>query len=66
MAKAKAATPATITVKLVRGLAGVKKIHLTVIASLGLRKCGDVTVQPDNAATRGKIAKVAHMVEIQA
>lgn len=54
----------TITVKLVKGLAGVKKIHLVVLESLGLNKTGAVTVQPDNAATRGKISKVIHMIEI--
>lgn len=55
---------ATVKIKLVKGLAGVKKIHLTVLESLGLNKTGSITEQPDNAATRGKIAKVSHMVEI--
>ena len=31
--------------------------------SLGLRKIGDVTEQPDNDATKGKIHKIAHLVE---
>ena len=32
--------------------------------SLGLKKIGDNTIQPDNAATRGKIAKISHLVAV--
>ena len=32
--------------------------------SLGLRKIGDVTVQPNNAQTKGKVAKIIHLVEV--
>lgn len=64
MAKAKAAIPATVTIKLVKGTAGLKKIHLDVLNSLGLRKCNDVTIQPVNAATNGKIFKVSHLIEV--
>jgi len=53
---------ATLTVKLVKGLAGKKKVQVAVAASLGLKRVGDVTVQPDNDATKGKIAKISHMV----
>ena len=52
---------ANLKVKLVKGLAGKKKDQ---IASLGLRKTGDVSVQPDNAATKGKIFKISHLVEV--
>jgi large subunit ribosomal protein L30 len=31
---------------------------------LGLKKLGDVTVQPDNAQTQGKIKKIIHLVEV--
>ena len=55
---------ATLTVKLVKGLAGKKKDQIAVAESLGLRKVGDVTVQPDNAATKGKIFKISHLVEV--
>lgn len=54
----------TITVKLVRGLAGKRKDQIAVVKSLGLTKTNSVSVQPDNAATRGKINKVSHLVEI--
>ncbi len=53
-----------LTVKLVKGLAGKKKDQIAVAESLGLRKVGDVTVQPDNEATKGKIFKISHLVEV--
>ena len=54
----------TIQVKLVRGLSGRKKDQIATVNALGLRKIGDVSTQPDNAATQGKIAKVCHLVEV--
>ncbi len=54
----------TITIKLVKGLAGKRKDQVAVVKSLGLNKTGSVSVQPDNEATRGKINKVSHLVEI--
>ncbi|MGI5824578.1 MAG: 50S ribosomal protein L30 [Bacillota bacterium] len=53
-----------LEIKLVRGLAGTRKTQIEVLKSLGLHKTNDVTTQPDNAATRGKIAKVSHLVEV--
>ena len=32
--------------------------------ALGLKKPGDVTVQPDNAATQGKIAKIGFLLSV--
>lgn len=55
---------ANLTVKLVKGLAGKKKDQIAIAASLGLRKVGDVSVQPDNDATRGKVFKISHLVEV--
>ncbi len=51
-------------IKLVRSLNSVKKPQAATAASLGLRKIGDVTVQPDNEATMGKIKKICHLVEV--
>ena len=56
---------ANITVKLVRSLIGCKKDQIATANSLGLRKIGDTTSQPDNAATRGKINKIVHLVEVE-
>ena len=55
---------ANLKVKLVKGLAGKKKDQIAIVASLGLKKTGDVSVQPDNEATRGKIFKISHLVEV--
>ena len=54
----------TIKIKLAKGLAGSTKAQIAVVTSLGLHKIGDVTEQPANAATEGKIKKVAHLVEV--
>jgi len=35
-----------------------------IAEALGLKKPGDVTVQPDNAATQGKIAKIGFMLSV--
>ena len=65
MPRAKKEVAPTLEIKLVRGLSGRKPNHVATIESLGLRKIGDVTVQPDNAATRGKLAKIGFMVEVK-
>ena len=51
-------------IKLVRSLIGCKKDQIATANSLGLRKIGDTTVQPDNAATSGKIVKIIHLIEV--
>ncbi len=56
---------ANINVKLVRSLIGCKKDQIATAKSLGLRKIGDTVSQPDNAATRGKINKINHLVEVK-
>ena len=43
---------------------GRGKEQIAVAHSLGLNRPGEVTEQPDNAATRGKIAKISHLVEV--
>ena len=51
-----------ITLK--KSLIGSKKDQIATAAFLGLKKVGDTTEQPDNAATQGKIAKIAHLVVV--
>lgn len=55
---------ADIKIKLTKSLIGSKKDQITTANSLGLRKIGNVTVQPDNAQTQGKIKKISHLVTI--
>lgn len=54
----------TLQVKLTRSLIGAKKEHIATAKALGLNKIGDVTTQPDNDATKGKVAKIIHLVEV--
>lgn len=53
---------ANIKVKLVKSLAGSKEDQIATAEALGLHKIGNETIQPDNAATRGKINKISHLV----
>lgn len=55
---------AYIKIKLTKSLIGSKKDQIATANSLGLRKIGNVTVQPDNAQTQGKIKKISHLVTI--
>lgn len=61
---AKKAKAAGMQVKLVRSLIGSKKDQIATAHSLGLRKIGDCVSQPDNPATRGKVTKIIHLVEV--
>lgn len=60
--KAKAAEGLAIT--LVKSLIGRSECQIATAKSLGLKRVGDKTVQPDNAATQGKINKISHMVKV--
>ncbi len=55
---------AQIQIKLVKSLIGRKKDQIATANSLGLKKVGDVSVQPENEATLGKIQKISHLVEV--
>lgn len=54
---------AKLEIKLFRSLAGCTKNQIATANSLGLRKTGSTSIQPDNEATRGKIHAIAHLVE---
>lgn len=53
----------SIKIKLKKSLIGASKKQIAVAESLGLKKIGDTTVQPENEATKGKIYKIAHLLE---
>ena len=55
---------AGLTVKLVKSTIGSKKDQIATAHALGLHKVGDVSVQPDNAQTKGKINKISHLVQV--
>jgi large subunit ribosomal protein L30 len=55
---------ANLTIKLIKSLSGRLEKQVATANSLGLRKIGDITVQPDNDQTRGKIAKIGYMLQV--
>ena len=62
--KAPAKAEGSLTIKLVKSLIGRSEKQIATAKALGLKKAGDVTTQPDNAATHGKINRISHMVEV--
>ena len=55
---------ANLRIKLVKSLTGRLEKHSATAHSLGLRKIGQETVQPDNTQTRGKIAKIGYLLQV--
>ncbi|MGM9521939.1 MAG: 50S ribosomal protein L30 [Oscillospiraceae bacterium] len=55
---------ANINIKLVKSLNGRHKKHIATAESLGLKKIGDETTQPDNPQTRGKIAQIGYLLQV--
>ena len=62
--KAPAKAEGSLTIKLIKSLIGRSEKQIATAKALGLKKAGDVTTQPDNAATHGKINRISHMVEV--
>lgn len=56
---------AKITVTLTKSLIGCKKNQIATAHSLGLRKIGDVTVQENNEATKGKVNLISHLITVK-
>ena len=52
---------AKLNIKLVKSLNGRIAAHKATAEALGLHKIGDTTEQPDNAATRGKVAQIGYL-----
>jgi len=53
-----------VKIKLVKSLIGSKRDQIATAHALGLKKIGDVTEQPDNPQTKGKAAKIIHLIEV--
>lgn len=56
---------ANLKITLKRSLIGSKKDQIATVRSLGLRRIGDISVQPDNPQTRGKVTKVSHLLAVE-
>lgn len=52
-------------VTLLKSLNGRHKKHIATAQSLGLKRIGDVTVQPDNAMTHGKLHQIRYLVKVE-
>ena len=53
-----------LKIELIKSLSGRLKDQIATANALGLRKIGDVTVQPDNPSTKGKINKIVHLIKV--
>ena len=54
----------TVTVKLVRSVAGTRESHRATVRGLGLRKTQSVSTLEDTPAVRGMIDKVSYLVKV--
>ena len=55
---------ANLNIKLVKSLNGRIAKHKANAEALAFTRSGDTTVQPDNAATRGKIAHIGYLLQV--
>jgi large subunit ribosomal protein L30 len=65
MAAAKAAEPTQLKITQVRGTIGTRWNQRESLRTLGLRKIRQSVVRDDNPQTRGLIATVRHLVEVE-
>ena len=63
-AAAKKAEVELVKIELIHSLNGKVVAQKATAESLGLKKIGDTTVQPNNAATQGKINKIMHLIAV--
>ena len=54
-----------LKITLKKSLAGRLEKQIATAKSLGLKRVNDVTLQPDNPQTRGKIQKIAFLICVE-
>ena len=54
----------TLTVQLVKSVAGTRQSHRDTVRGLGLRKLNSQSVLEDTPAVRGMINKIAYLVQV--
>jgi large subunit ribosomal protein L30 len=54
----------TLTVKLVKSVAGTMQSHRETVRGLGLRKVNSMRTLEDTPAVRGMINKVSYLVQV--
>ena len=55
---------ATIKIKQTKSRIGAPVDQKRTLQALGLHKIGDITVQPQNPQTLGKVKKISHLLEV--
>lgn len=55
---------AQLNIKLIKSLNGRLDKHIATAKSMGLRRIGSETLQPDNPQTRGKIAQIGYLLQV--
>lgn len=55
-----------IRIKYVKSSIGYARRQKDTVVSLGLRRLGESVIQPDNAAIRGMVRAVRHLVVVEA
>ena len=56
---------ANLKITLVKSTIGAIPKHRKTVEALGLRKLNKSVEQPDNAATRGMVKQVRHLVKVE-
>ena len=56
---------ANLRITLVKSTIGAVPKHKKTVEALGLRKLNKTVVLPDNAATRGMVKQVRHLVKVE-
>ena len=54
----------TVTVQLVRSVAGTRESHRATVRGLGLRKTNSTSTLEDTPSVRGMIEKVSYLVKV--
>ncbi len=54
-----------LKITLVKSPIGAVPKHKATVQSMGLRKLNKTIVLPDNAATRGQIQQIRHLIKVE-
>ena len=60
-----AAASKSVTVRQIKSGIGFEKSQKATLKAMGLGKIGRLREMPDNAQTRGMIAKVGHLIKVE-
>ena len=63
--KATAAEPKKLKITLIKSTIGAVPKNRAIVKSMGFKKLNSSVILPDNAATRGQIRLINHMVKVE-